>query len=102
MTEIAHESALFDGGEYEIPFAKIDNHEVTDFVLGFAGNLRLSRNNPEHVALMEQLELGRFLTVSAEVSVDGKMQTFRRDAAENELVTYGIRLRVHSMEAVEA
>ncbi len=87
-------SALFDTTDYQIPFPKIDNKEVSEIALRLTGNLKLDRNNPEHVSLIESLTLGRYVMLNITASVDSKGQTIKSD----DEVTYYVGLKLHSLE----
>jgi hypothetical protein len=94
------EQELFEGKQYEIPFPKADGKEVTDLVVRLAGNLKLNRNDPEHVALIESLNLGRMVELRITAGVDSKGQSVKEDIDGTETVTYSVGLRLH--EVVEA
>jgi hypothetical protein len=89
---------LFDSTNYQIPFPKADGHEVTDLVLRIAGTLKLNRHDPNHVKLIEDLNLGRYTTLTVTASVDGKAQTIRHDTNDQEIVTHTVGLKLHSAE----
>jgi len=91
------ETELFDGAEYEVPFAKADGKEVTALALNLSGSLRLNRNDPEHVALIESLTLGRIVQLSVMAGVSGKGQQIREDNEGQELVTHTVSLKLHEV-----
>lgn len=74
------DSELFDGSEYKIPFPLQDGKEVTDLVLRLSGNLKLNRNDPEHVSLIESLTLGRVVSLNIIAGVGGKGVDVKEDA----------------------
>lgn len=91
------ENELFDGTEYEIPFAKADGKEVTALALNLSGSLRLNRNDPGHVALIESLTLGRIVQLSVMAGVSGKGQQVREGSDGNEVVTHTVSLKLHEV-----
>lgn len=93
MTTLA-DNELFDPTPYQIPFPKIDGHEVNELALRLAGNLALNRNDPEHVALIESLTLGRHVRFIVTATVVSKGQTFKDD----EQVTHTVGLKLHMIE----
>ncbi len=95
------DTELFDSKEYEVPFPKADGKEVTDLVLRLAGVLKLNRNDPEHVALIESLSLGRVVSLTVTAGVDSKGQSVKEDISGAEAVTYTVGLRVYEVVAAE-
>src|SRR6266496_2236510 len=91
------ETELFDGTKYEVPFAKADGKEVTALALNLSGSLRLNRNDPDHVALIESLTLGRIVQLSVMAGVSGKGQQIREDNEVQELVTHTVSLKLHEV-----
>lgn len=93
------EAELFDTTKYQVPFQQADGHDVTDLVLRLAGTLKLNRNDPDHVALIDSLTLGRNVELRVFASVEGKAQSVRFQG-DDEIVTYTVGVRLHSAEAV--
>src|SRR5436190_21048492 len=89
------ETELFDSTEYAVPFPKADGKEVTALALNLSGSLRLNRNDPEQVALIESLTLGRVVQLSVTAGVSGKGQQIREDSDGSEIVTHTVSLKLH-------
>lgn len=98
MSTTAPDHELFDGSAYTVPFPKADGHDVTDLNLRGGLNLKYNRNDPEHAALIEAQTLGRLGRAFVTYSVEGKMQTIRHDAEDNEIVTHTVAIKIHSFE----
>jgi hypothetical protein len=98
LEQIAQEEGLFNSDEYRVPFPKADGKEVNRLLVRLGGSIELNRNDPEHVALIESLELGRMQALTVTASVDGKGQSFRQDAMGEEIVTHTVALRIHDVE----
>lgn len=96
MTTIA-EPDLFPGSDYEVPFPKVDGHNVTDLVLRLGGKLELNRNDPDHTAFIESLTLGRTVELRVVASVESKAQQLR-GSEESEQTVFVVGLRMHSAE----
>lgn len=92
------EEELFDATQYEIPFPTIDGHKVDDLTLKLGGAINLSRNDPQHTALMESLTLGRRIRLVSYGIVTAKNHSVRRDIEGNELVTHAIGIKIESIE----
>lgn len=97
MTDLA-DPGLFDSQEYEVPFPKADDKEVTDLVLRLAGTIKLNRNDSDHAALLESFRLGGVHALAVTVGVEGKSQTARENSVGTESVTHTVGLRILEIE----
>jgi hypothetical protein len=95
------EAELFDGREYEIPFPLADGKEVNELVLRLGGTLKLNRNDPEHVALVESLNLGRIVNLSVTAAVASKGASVKEDIGGVETVTHNVALQIHDLVETE-
>ncbi len=95
----APNTELFDSSQYAIPFPKADGKEVDELALRLGGQLKLDRHNPEHVALIESLTLGKYVALNITASVDSKGQTVKV-GEDTETVTYQVGLKLHTIEPV--
>ena len=94
-----HDMEIFDGKEYEVPFAKVEGKEVNELALRLGGVLKLNRNDTDHVALIESLALGRMMTLTVTASVADKGQSVREGVDGTETVTYSVGLKIHEVMA---
>jgi hypothetical protein len=101
MSEVTipeQDTELFNGEEYRVPFPQVDEKEVTNIALRLGGGLELNRHDPEHVALVESLSLGRMISLTVTASVDAKGQVLKQDAYGKEKLTHTVALRIHEVE----
>lgn len=90
------DTALFDGTTYEIPFPKIDGKNVDELALRLGGELKLDRNNEDHVHLIESLTLGRYVRLTVTATVNSKGQTVKT-TEDSETVTHHVGLKLDSI-----
>lgn len=93
---------LFDGSQFEMPIPKLDGHVSDKLVLSFGGSVQLDRLMNDDLELIERFRLGQHVMLKVEATVSGKGFSHSEKAAtdtkaEEEVVTYAVKLRVHSV-----
>jgi len=88
--------------DLQLPIPKLDGHVSDKLALAFGGSVALDRLINDDLALIEGFALGRKVTLTIEATVAGKGFTHTEKPAtetksEEEVVTYQVKLRVHSI-----
>lgn len=101
MTEPQEQA--FDAAVYDLPIPAQDGHKADKLVISFSGSVELDRTNADDLDLVESLRLGREVTmrVSGPVTRKGFGLSGGKDDAP-ETTTYGVSVKVQSLEVVSA
>jgi hypothetical protein len=95
------DTELFDAKPYEVPFPEIDDHPVDAIALTLRGALKLNRNDPTHVALIERLKLGRQVNLTCTATCTGKTNQIRTDNEDNTTLTHVVSLAIDWVDVPE-
>lgn len=99
VTPVIDEDAIFDATSYDLPIPRLDGHKADRLSVAFSGGVELDRTSEEDLALVDELTLGKqvTLTVTAVVTKKGFTLTAGKDETP-ETTGYGVGLKVNSIE----
>ena len=93
------EEAIFDASSYDLPIPTQDGHKADRLSIAFSGGVDLDRTSEEDLALVDELTLGKEVTLTVTAIVTRKGFTLNPGKDENPNTTgWGVGLKVHSLE----
>jgi len=93
------ETAIFDATSYDLPIPSQDGHKADRLSIAFSGGVDLDRTSEEDLALVDELTLGKEVTLTVTAIVTKKGFTLNPGRDENpETTGYGVGLKVNSLE----
>ena len=96
---VVDEEAIFDATSYDLPIPSQDGHKADNLTIAFSGGVSLDRTSEEDLALVDELTLGKEVTLTVTAVVTKKGFTLSPGRDENpETTGYGVGLKVNSIE----
>ena len=96
---VVDEEAIFDATSYDLPIPSQDGHKADRLSIAFSGGVDLDRTSEEDLALVDELTLGKQVTLTVTAIVTKKGFTLSPGREENpEQTGYGVGLKVNSLE----
>jgi hypothetical protein len=96
---VVDETAIFDATSYDLPIPSQDGHKADRLAISFSGGVELDRTSEEDLALVDELTLGKEVTLSVTAIVTKKGFTLTAGRDETpETTGYGVGLKVNSIE----
>lgn len=99
--ETPQDEAIFDSSEYEVPFTRPEAPDPHHVLLKLGGSLKLNRNDPHHMAMVERLELGKAIRLDVTATTTNAGDHYRIDDQGTVTVTYVIRLNADIIEQAQ-
>jgi hypothetical protein len=98
---VVDETAIFDATSYDLPIPSQDGHKADRLSIAFSGGVDLDRTSEEDLALVDELTLGKEVTLTVTAIVTKKGFTLSPGREENpESTGYGVGMKVTSLEVV--
>lgn len=101
VTETPQDEAIFDPAPYEIPLNRPPQPDPHAVLVKLRGSLKLNRNDPAHMALVERLELGKAVPLNIVATTTGAGDGYRIDDQGSVTVTYIVSLNADMIEIAE-